>query len=238
MGVAIIPHIFSILRPQLPLMTKILLTLCILFCCNAAIAQDTLMLATGRQLIVNIVSVEARTVKYKRLNDEFGSNYVIDKRKLTAIKYKNGTNDTLTGGDKIPSGGRYAYSHLRISGRKMYLNGTRISRQEFEQELSMVPRAEQEYRYAMTNNTVGIIFALPAGYLLGWQFANAILDKNVSLPLTALGAGLFVTSIVLDNACKNRTLSAVSIYNDHHVKRTVKIDFGLNSSGIGFAMKF
>jgi hypothetical protein len=219
-------------------MTRFLLTLCILFCSNAAFAQDTLLLATGRQLIVNIVSVETRTVKYKRLNDEFGANYIIDKRKLSRIKYKNGTNDTLTGSERSAPQGEYAYGHLRVSGRKMYLNGTRISRQEFEEELYMVPRAEQEYRYAMTNNTVGVIFALPAGYLLGWQLANAILGKKVSLPFTALGAGLFITSIVLDNAGKSRILSAVSIYNDHHVKRSVKIDFGLNSGGIGFAMKF
>lgn len=44
-------------------MYKNLISLCLLLCFNSVFAQDTLVLATGREQIVNVVIVEGSSIK-------------------------------------------------------------------------------------------------------------------------------------------------------------------------------
>lgn len=153
------------------------------------------------------------------------------------IKYKNGNKETIDANSIAAQSGNVSHI-LRMSGSKMYIDDRRVKKQEFKDELFLAPDAEKLYKNANTAQAMSIVAGLPGGYILGWQLANVVLGNKVNLPMTAIGVGLTVTSIVLSTTSNNLKHKSVSVYNSYYKKSSVSIDFGLNSGGVGFAVKF
>lgn len=216
-------------------MYKILFTLSLLLGFETVLAQDTLILRTGTEMPVYVVAVEDEAIKFKRLSDKNGQNYIIQKPKVSMIKYQNGKREIF---NDISAAG-FENKMLSISGSKFYLDGLQINRTAFLDELSQVPEADHCYRNGNAAEVWSVIAAFPGGFIFGWQLVNISRGRKINVPLTAIGGGLLITSVSLGSYSRRLRARAISVYNNKQGKKSaVTIGFGVNSGCIGLAMRF
>ncbi len=131
----------------------------------------------------------------------------------------------------------------KIFGGYIFLqNDQPLTLKQLGETMKSNPEAYKLFQQAKSNATVGTLFAIAGGALVGWPLGTATGGGKPSWELAGIGAGLIVVSIPFASASNKKTKQAVSIYNQGNKTSSVswKPEFKLNLSmnQVGVAMKF
>lgn len=73
----------------------IILILCV-FLAGGSFAQDTIIKLTNTRLVVKVIEITPKEVKYKKIENPGGPLFVLDRKQVARIIYANGTTDTFS----------------------------------------------------------------------------------------------------------------------------------------------
>ncbi len=93
------------------------------------------------------------------------------------------------------------------------LNGKQLRPKEMVALMQPYPLAQGQMRTAISQNTVGQVFAFAGGFVAGWFIGRALTERPARWPLAALGAGLLGISVPFHNAAVKNAKRAVRMYN-------------------------
>ncbi len=93
------------------------------------------------------------------------------------------------------------------------LNGKQLRPKEMVALMQPYPLAQGEMRNAISQNTVGQVFAFAGGFVAGWFIGRALTQRPYRWPVAALGAGLLGISVPFHKASVRNAKRAVRMYN-------------------------
>lgn len=228
--------------------------LSILFCLSgkSALAQDQLILKSGKEMKVNIIEESSDFVKYREIDNPSGPLYSISKDKVSSIKYKKGPRDTKNNDIKETDTQKSTVSVvqttsqlLTVKKRHVYLNGKIQSSRNVKTIMEDYPEAVRLYESGLKkcNISNGCAASVVLVSFVTSQIANGKKEQKDVIRISVIGLGidgaLMITGIILAVNGKHNIRSSVSLYNSAITKPvSYKLDFGLQDHGVGFALKF
>jgi hypothetical protein len=78
-------------------MKSTLLLITLLKVSNFVFSQDTIVTIMGNKIIAKVIEVNLEDIKYKKIDNIDGPNYVLNKNEIEFISYKNGQRDIFSG---------------------------------------------------------------------------------------------------------------------------------------------
>ena len=125
--------------------------------------------------------------------------------------------------------------------RSFSQNGQKMTYNELFKIVSLIPETKTYREKAIINNVSASILTLTGGALFCFPIGILIAGGELKMGPLLVGGGLILASIPFARATKENMIKAVRIYNRGLMtsyKSNSKLEFGLNSSGIGLVLKF
>lgn len=219
---------------------------------GTSLAQDLLILKSGKELKVKIVEEGTDLIKYREFNDPSGPLYTVTKANVANITYEKGskitqetkpgeraktTTDVITAGAKSPS--------LTAKKKNVYLDGVvqaprsvKLIMEDQPEALRLYESGRKLYRLS-TSCAFGVM-------ITSFIFTQSVNKKETSeekiragVPGLIIDGGFIVAAIIMSASGKSKIRSSVNMYNSSLNKPvSYKLDFGLQENGIGLALKF
>jgi hypothetical protein len=222
---------------------------------NTAGAQDLLKLKSGKELKVNIVEEGTSIIKYREYEDPKGPVYSIGKDKVDSIKYKKGNKgeqeakSNIQSKDTVKTDETSVKSNLppQLTAKKraVYLDGVAQSSRSVRLLMEDQPEALKYYEsgkkmFTASNACPLIVMVISFTAAQSMKNMTEQSDKmRVGIPVLCVDGALIAAGIILASKGKVKLQKSVSLYNSS-LNRPVQtsLNFGLQGSGIGVAMKF
>jgi hypothetical protein len=221
---------------------------------ESAMAQDMLILKSGKEIKANIVEESTDMVKYRDYENPGGPLYSIGKDKIATIKYKKGAKEVpdINAGvqekatQKEPASMQSnTIQTLEYKKRYVLSNGKIQSVRKVKTLMEDYPEALDLYESGTTlcslsNGCAGGVIVI---CFIATEVSNGMKDesKGKTIAITGLGisGALIISGIVLASSGKHKIHNSVRIYNSA-ISKTVacKFNFGIMGDGIGLALRF
>jgi hypothetical protein len=221
---------------------------------ESALAQDMLILKSGKEIKANIIEERTDLVKYREYENPEGPLYSIGKDKIATIKYKKGDREVpdknagvqekVTQESAIPV---QSSTIQTLESKKRYVlsDGKIQSVRKVKTLMEDYPEALDLYESGTTlcnvsNACAGGIIVI---CFIATEVSNGMKDesKGKTIVFTGLGisGALIISGIVLASSGKHKIRNSVRIYNSA-IKKPVacKLNFGIMGDGIGLAVRF
>lgn len=212
----------------------------LLFSISLSRAQDTIRFKNGETKAVKVVEIGTYDIKYVRVDIPDGPNYVIEKKEVISIKYKNGQIDSFAGiaaeeqanpaviqpkllaaylpEDKLTISGSKLYYHKKGVGEVRLLKMVNACT-DVEKLNKMLPVVQEmkdnkkkQYLYGFIGLGVGL-FSIPVGVVAG-GITDDVVPFFVSI---SVGSAVGITGAVLSGIYKNKRtakkIEVARIYN-------------------------
>ena len=226
-------------------------------------AQDVIVLKNGDEIHALIQEIGIDDIKYKKLDNKTGPNYILKKSEIFIIKYANGSKEMFfnTASDfsttqsapvpKQPSVQnqreqrelyitKSAFSGIKIKNS----SGITLLANEITSTLASVPEALRLYDNGVTLKGIGTGFGIAGVVLVGIGFYQSIDSDFRYTPWGWYigGALCLIPQAILINSGNSKIDSAIGVYNSS-IQRKRKSDLSLvlgvtQSGGIGFTLNF
>ena len=221
---------------------------------GSALAQDMLILKSGKEIKANIVEESTDMVKYREYENPEGPLYSIGKDKIATIRYRKGAKEVpdknagaqekVTQETAMPL---QSNSIQTLECKKRYvLSNGKI------QSVRKVKTLMEDYTEALdlydSGTTLCNLSNACAGGILvicfvATEVSNGIKDQSKGKTIAFIGLGisgaLIISGIVLASSGKHKIRNSVSIYNSAINKPVAcKLNFGIMGDGIGLALRF
>lgn len=221
---------------------------------GSALAQDILILKTGKEIKANIIEESTNMVKYREYENPEGPLYSIGKDKIATIKYKKGAKEVpdinagvqekATQETAIPLQSNTIQT-LEYKKRYVLSNGKIQSVRKVKTLMEDYPEALDLYESGTTlcslsNGCAGGVIVI---CFIATQVSNGMKDESKGKTITITGLGisgaLIISGIVLASSGKHKIRNSVRIYNSAISKPVAcKLNFGIMGDGIGLALRF
>jgi hypothetical protein len=162
---------------------------------------------------------------------------IITAEKMQEVKQR----DSVAQANTIP----YDYSILKKSGwgNGFTQNKEDLKWKDLKQILEQIPAADQKIENIGALQVAGVVTGFVGGYCLGYYTVGSLRNINkpsdIYLAAGGVGVGLAILCQVLID---KQIAKAVEIYNNEHAKSSainpVEVQFGFQSAGLGFRLKF
>lgn len=230
--------------------TVFLLTLCGLS--SPLFAQDILILKSGKELKVNIVEEGTDIIKYREFDNPSGPLYTVAKSNIASVKYKNGpkeiTDNKVRESEKpaadisTPSITR---GLLTAKKKNVYLDGVVQASRSVRLIMEDHPEALASYEKGkkLCNLSTSCAFGV---MITSFAFTQVVNKKETSeekiragIPGLVIDGGFIIAAIIMSASGKSKIRNSVTLYNSAVNKPvSYKLDLGLQSNGVGLALKF
>ena len=221
--------------------------------CGTVLGQDLIILKSGKEIRVNIIEEGTDVIKYREFDNPSGPLYSVSKDNVASVKYKKGTKediqdtkvrgpekaatDALTQGSKSPA--------LTSKRKNVYLDGVvqaprsiRLIMEDQPEALRLYESGRKLYRFS-NSCAYGVM-------ITSFIFSQSVNKKETSeekiragIPGLVIDGGFIIAAIIMSVTGKSKIRSSVNMYNSAINKPvSYKLDFGLQESGIGLALKF
>jgi hypothetical protein len=221
---------------------------------ESAMAQDMLILKSGKEVKANIVEESSDMVKYREFENPEGPLYSIGKDKIATIKYKKvarevpdknaGVQEKVTQESVIPVQSSTIQT-LECKKRYVLSNGKIQSVRKVKTLMEDYPEALDLYESGTTlcNLSNGCAGGILVICFIATEVSNGMKDqsKGKTIAFTGLGisGALIISGIVLASSGKHKIRNSVRIYNSAISKPVAcKLNFGIMGDGIGLALRF
>jgi|SRR5664280_1650084 len=221
---------------------------------GSALAQDILILKSGKEIKANIIEESTDMVKYREYENPEGPLYSIGKDKIATIKYKKGAKEVpdINAGVQekiiqetaIPLQSNTIQT-LEYKKRYVLSNGKIQSVRKVKTLMEDYPEALDLYESGTTlcslsNACAGGVIVI---CFIATEVSNGMKDesKGKTIVFTGLGisGALIISGIVLASSGKHKIRNSVRIYNSAINKPVAcKLNFGIMGDGIGLALRF
>ena len=233
--------------------------LCFLFLSSgfggSALAQDLLILKSGKELKVNIVEDGPNIVKYRDFDNPTGPLYSIGKDKVASINYKKGTKEALNNQAQEQEKVKQAVSQnpvqpagnqlLTVKKRYVLMNGTIQSAHKVKTLMEYNTGALNSYDKGkkLCNASNGCAFGVIFTSFISSQIANGKKENSEKIRTTVIGLGIdggfIISAIILASVGKHKIRNSVALYNSSISKPvSYKLNLGIQRKGIGLALRF
>jgi hypothetical protein len=202
-------------------------------------SQDTIYFKNKTTVAAKITEVGISEIKYQRLDNLTGPNYLSSKNEILLIKYSNGVTDTIkalaiVSAPVITSTPYYSNPDaIRLSGNRIIYQNRAISDKQLKSMIKELPSSEtqikmkkeftklNEYKLKESALAVGLFLSGTAvhGYALQAAFGGnyRIPNEKALIATFIAGAALrisgHVVNIVYRNKKKSKRQDIVDIYN-------------------------
>lgn len=213
------------------------------------LAQDLLVLKSGKELKVTIIEETDNIVKYREYENPTGPLFSVAKDKVASIKYKKGRPQPpeKTGNVSVTVPSVQPVSTPQLTAKKRYvlLDGKPQSNKAVKTIMEDNPEALRLYdsgkRLLKTSN--GCLYGCIFSGLIANIAINGAKDNDARMKASvtglAISGSLFIAAIVTVSAGKSKIRKSVDLYNSSLNKPvSYKLDFGLQENGIGLALRF
>jgi hypothetical protein len=221
---------------------------------ESALAQDILILKSGKEIKANIVEESTDMVKYREYENPGGPLYSIGKDKIATIRYKKGAKEVpdknagvqekVTQETAIPLQSNTIQT-LEYKKRYVLSNGKIQSVRKVKTLMEDYPEALDLYDSGTTlcNISNGCAGGVIVICFIATEVSNGMKDesKGKTIVFTGLGisGALIISGIVLASSGKHKIRDSVRIYNSAINKPLAcKLNFGIMGDGIGLALRF
>ena len=221
---------------------------------GSALAQDILILKSGKEIKANIIEESTDMVKYREYENPEGPLYSIGKDKIATIKYKKGAKEVpdINAGVQekiiqetaIPLQSNTIQT-LEYKKRYVLSNGKIQSVRKVKTLMEDYPEALDLYESGTTlcslsNACAGGVIVI---CFIATEVSNGMKDesKGKTIVFTGLGisGALIISGIMLASSGKHKIRNSVRIYNSAINKPVAcKLNFGIMGDGIGLALRF
>jgi len=219
------------------------------------IAQDILILKSGKELKVNIVEDGTEVVKYREFDNPAGPLYSVTKDKVASIKYKKGATDGQDIKVDVSVKERYGVQEtatqpgslplLSVKKRYVLLDGKTQSTRQVRTIMEDHPEALSLYESGkkLCNLSNSCAFGVMLTSFITSQIVNKKVDSEdkikAGIPGLAIDGALIIAAIIMSSTGKSKIKKSVSMYNSVISKPvSYKLNFGIQENGIGLALKF
>jgi hypothetical protein len=219
---------------------------------GSAIAQDLLILKSGKEIKVKIVEEGTDLIKYREFDNPSGPLYTVNKANIASITYEKGskvTRDTKVGETEKPSAAVSQQDNLSptLTAKKknVYLNGVVQAPRSIRLIMEDQPEALRQYESGRKLCRLGNSCAYGV-MITSFVFSQIVNKKETSeekihagIPGLVIDGGFIVAAIIMTVTGKSKIRNSVNLYNSSLSKPvSYKLDFGLQTNGIGLALKF
>jgi hypothetical protein len=223
---------------------------------RSALAQDVLTLKSGKELKAIIVEEGTDIIKYREFDNPAGPLYSISKDKVASVRYKKGSKDTISkplneqdkakSGDSEMANQSLGTQPLTTKKRYVMLNGNILPARTVKSLMEDNPTALSSYEKGakLCKMSNACAYGVIITSLITTRIENKKTESSDKIKAGVTGLvidGAFIISaIVMATTGKKMIRNSVSVYNSSLKASSVnyKIDFGLQTHGIGLAMKF
>jgi hypothetical protein len=222
---------------------------------GSALAQDMLILKSGKEIKANIIEESTDIVKYREYENPEGPLYSIGKDKVASIQYKNrskgvqenqakGKENIISAGKETPVQSN-AFQPLTYKKRQVKADGKVLSVRQVKNLMEDYPDALRKYETGKTLGRASNGCAL--GVMVVSFVATQMMNKKevqsekmkIGYPAFAMDGALIIAGIVMASIGRHNIRSAVTIYNSAAGKPvTYKLNLGLQEHGIGLALRY
>lgn len=148
------------------------LILFFVFCVTKLVAQDTLIFKNNEIQVVKILEIRTEEVKYKKLDNLDGPDFIIKKSELNQIQYSNGKVESLLEAVDIPSVGASSFGPAEATFAKGQLDAMKYYR---------------GYKPSGTGTIITTLLFTPAGLIPAIACGSTSpKDKNLGYPNSEL----------------------------------------------------
>lgn len=213
------------------------------------LAQDLLVLKSGKEVKVIIIEENDNIVRYREYENPTGPLFSVAKDKVASIKYKKGRPQTpeKTGNVSVTAPSAQTVSTPQLTAKKRYvlLDGKPQSNKAVRTIMEDNPEALRFYdsgkRLLKTSN--GCLYGCIFSSLISNIAINGAKDKDAKMKASvtglAISGSLFIAAIVTVSSGKSKIRKSVDLYNSSlNNPVSYKLDFGLQENGIGLALRF
>lgn len=220
---------------------------------ESAMAQDLLILKSGKEIKVTIVEETTDIVKYREFENTDGPLYSVTKDKVATIKYKkskdvseknSGVQEKVAPKETTPAQST-SLQPLECKKRYVMSDGKILSVRKVKNLMEDYPEALDQYGSGKTlcnlsNACAGGILVI---CLVATEVSNGMKDedkgKNIAITGLAISGGLIISGIVLASVGKHKIRNSVKIYNSAISKPVAcKLNVGLMGNGVGLSLRF
>lgn len=219
---------------------------------STTFAQDLLILKSGKELKVKIVEDGPEIIKYREFEDPSGPLYTIAKSNVASIRYEKGSKitqeaktgepakaatDALSDGSKTPA--------LTAKKKSVYLDG--VIQAPRSVRLIMEDNPEALASYEKGKRLCSLSTSCAFGVMItSFVFTQRVNKKETSeekiragMPGLIIDGGFIVAAIIMSSSGKSKIRNSVTLYNSAVNKPvSYKLDLGLQTNGVGLALKF
>ncbi len=206
-------------------------------------AQDTIYFKNKTQVAAKITEVGVSEIKYQRLDNLTGPNYLSSKNEIFFIKYSNGVTDTIKSTESLSASvitSAPFYSNpetIRLSGNKISYHNRTISDRQLKSMVTNLPSSEKQLtlkkefkklnEYKLKESVLApALFVSGAAVhfmALGSAFGangGAGVSNGTALASTFIAGAILrisghVVNVVYRNKKKSKREDIVNIYNEH-----------------------
>jgi hypothetical protein len=221
---------------------------------ESALAQDLLILKSGKEMKVNIIEESADIIKYREFDNPEGPLYSVGKDKVASVKYKKGSKEVpdknaaaqekVTQENPTPLESNTLQT-LECKKRYILSNGKIQSVRKVKTLMEDYPEALNLYEKGTTlcNVSNGCAGGVIVICFVASEVSNHMKDESKGKTIAIAGLGisgaLIISGIVLASSGKHKIQNSVKIYNSAISKPVAcKLDFGIMGDGIGLALRF
>ena len=205
-------------------------------------AQDTLVERSGRLRIVHVLEETVDSVSYYADFVPGGRprRETIAREKLLGLRYadpeRQRRGERVAARAEAQGAGDLLALRNGFSVSKYRLGGVELTREEVDDLFAPLPEASRHSANGRSLQTIGNMFGVPGGFLLGWQLVNVISSERVAnQTLLYAGIGGSVVGAVLHHLGSVQHTRAV---NDYNAGRRPGLGWRPASGGIGVAYRF
>lgn len=218
-----------------------LAVLAVLLCDLSLSAQDTIVLRNNTSFECQVVEISKENVRYKKMDNLEGPDYVLGRWEVSRIIYKNGTKDIFEHIDSvkivrvvdtIPLPLDYTNSGIWQAGKK-------LSPKVVKELMQFDSLALHSYKSGRSIRTVGSVISIPSAVALGWSLGRWIGGGEVNGTILGIGILGTVAGIGISTFGDADVKKSVRLFNESVKKRAgTSLELGLTNNGVGFCLQF
>ena len=231
----------------------ILITLFGSFLIQYSSGQDIIKMKDGKEMKVIVISEGANVIQYRDFNDPTGPVYTIKKDQVESVKYKKSNQaqtETKNREKEKPANNEIVTpgiqkDQLIMTKRAITYNGQPQNPRDIKALMDPYPKVLATYEKGRKQMTLSNTCLMAS--LLTDLAATLIMNPKktqeerlkVGIPALSVSGGLIITAVVLLIEGKKHVKESVSMYNEAASKPVShKIDFGIGTRGVTFAIRF
>jgi len=219
-------------------MRKNLILFSLLLLSLSSFSQDVIFRNNGDKVECNIINEDSLTVFFTILKNGDKISTSLPRAEIADIFYEESA-DNFSSERLSPE---YIQVKKVFGGYKFFYKYRELKFKDLVSILEENDLAYEEIKSARTTAVFGSIIGFAGGFLIGWPIGAAIAGGDPNWGLAAIGAGLIVVAIPLNESAYKKAKSAVDTYNygiktsSFWYKKELNISF--TGNGLGLILGF